>query len=158
MRKLSFIVCSIMIAHVSFAQTEFQANVAKILKYVERNMDIKNEVDKEFRLDFFVYDISLDAKGNITDIHLLILDSVRALSTINQTATGIKNKFSLGKSNFKKVYIPVMIVSGNDEGGNNEKYTSELNTVQFFESLSKRQNKDVFVSRTATIITYQEKK
>ena len=147
MKKVIIIVSSILISQLSLAQTEFQANVAKVLRFVERNIDIKNEVNKDCRLDFFVYDISLDAKGNITDIHLLILDSVRVLLTINHTAEAI----------YKKVYIPVMIVYRNEEDQENDKYVPLLNTIKFFESLGKSQKKDVFVSRVATISTFQKK-
>lgn len=157
MKKFIVISWALMASHISIAQTEFQATVSKVVKFVERNIHIENKGQKEF-IDFVVYDISIDTNGRIEDIDLLILDSLQSSPSVNQIANNIKKQFSFGETNYRKLYIPVMMIYSNDEVDDSQKNSHIFATIQFFESLNKIKNENVFVSRLATIAVYENKR
>lgn len=76
MKKFLIILCYILFTEFSYSQNQFEPNVNKIIHLIERNIKV-NEINKnDSRIEFFIYDISINQNGNILEVHTLILDSL----------------------------------------------------------------------------------
>lgn len=151
MKKFISLFLFFIIAKNSFAQKDFEAKVNKVLGYIERSLDLNEKKIEGNRIDFFVYDISIDSSGSILNIHSLIMDSLSSLSKVLIVADSIKQKFHFSDPHYSKLLIPVLIIYSNDNEVISNNTMTILETMKIFETLSKCKIKNTFITRHIVI-------
>ncbi len=140
------------------AQNQFEREVSKAVKYLERNLSVDNRDTAARDIEFFIYDISCDSNGKVMSVHLLIMDSLTSAAKARMIGNEIMKNFNFGKSNFKKLMIPVMVIQKNQEDETDRLQEPLLETIAFYDQLARKKTGKVYVSRKAVIAQYAHKK
>lgn len=140
------------------AQTIIEREVAKAVKYVERNLSATDKEVAVSDVEFFVYDISCDSSGNVLSVQLLVLDTLTSRYNAKIVGDKIKLKYKFGPTGYKKIYLPVLIINTGIEVQNTEISATVAETASFFEKLSSLKLESVFIARQAVIMSMANKK
>ena len=151
MKNIVLIISLLFLFNHSQAQKPSDKNAANIVKYIERNLDVNDFVGDSTGCDFFIYDISVDKKGFIESIHTIIMDSIKSSAKVFNIANNIKSTFHFSLTNYKKVYIPVVIVYEGEKGVLQKNSKSVLETFNLFMLLSKVKKEGVLISKAASV-------
>ncbi len=156
MIRSSFLTLFIFIQLSLFSQTAFDLEISKALEIVERNLTISNrEYIKKERNEFFLYYVSLDTLGKISNINILRQDNSCHKSQIREVSLKIKDQCNfLGKtSKLKAILIPVLLIHQEAEGEND--FIEKI--AAFFGNAKKTPNSEIYITRQAIIAYYQTK-
>ena len=151
MKKILLILFCFIVSRDSYSQNHFEEKKNKLLGFIERTFNIENTDNDEKTFDFFVYDISIEDNGDISEIHMLIMDSLYCLFQASQISDNLKNKFSFKKSAYNKLLIPVLIIYTSGDEASEKNKIKIFETIKVFETFSKCNLKDTYITRTVLL-------